>query len=175
MIAGSLAHDVVARCAGTAKAVRPLLLWGIGAMVLAYGLSCLNLITPPNTPTYSGLSSWLVAPPFVPPTHPVNLWTMSQRAGSVSYLMFGAGLSLAAYALFVWACDVCHWQLGIWRTLGTNALASYVIHGVLGWGFGAAIARQSPPGTVLVGLLLYLAICYVCVWLLEKKGVHWRI
>jgi len=175
MIAGSLAHDVVARYAESGKAVRLLLLWGAGSMALAYGLSCLNLLTSPNTPTQSGLGFWMVEPPFVPPTHPVNLWTMSQRAGSVSYLTFGAGLSLAAYALFVWACDVHRWQIGIWRTLGTNALAGYVIHGVVGWGFSAAIARRALPGTVLVGLLLYLAICYVCLRLLEKKGIHWRI
>ena len=116
------------------KAVRPLLLWGMVAMALGYGLSCRNLVTPPNALTETGLSSWLVAPPFVPPTHPVNLWTMSQRAGSVSYLTFGAGLSLAGYALFIWACDVRRWQIGIWRTLGTYALAGYVIHGVVGWG-----------------------------------------
>ena len=175
MIAGSVGYDVVAQSAAPRQAVRPLLLWGMVAMALGYGLSCLNLVTPPNALTATGLSSWLVAPPFVPPTHPVNLWTMSQRAGSVSYLTFGAGLSLAGYALFVWACDVRRWQIGIWRTLGTNALAGYVIHGMVGWGFSAAIARQSPLGLVLGALLLYLAICYGCVRLLEKKGIHWRI
>ncbi len=175
MIAGSFAYDVVVRSTEPGQGVRSLLLWGAGAMVLGYALSCLNLVTPPNTITEAGLGSWLVAPPFVPPTHPVNLWTMSQRAGSVSYLTFGAGFSLAVYALFVWACDGRRWQIGIWRTLGTNALAGYVMHGVVGWGFSAVIARRAPLGTVLVALLLYVSVCYGCVRLLEKKGIYWKL
>ena len=106
MIAGSLAHDILARTGKPGTAIGSLLGWGAGLMLLAYGLSCLNLLTPPNTPTHAGLCSWLVEMPFVPPTHPVNLWTMSQQAGSVTYLTFGAGLSLVLYAGFVWACDV---------------------------------------------------------------------
>ena len=175
MIAGSLAYDVMARLSEPSKAVRPLLLGGLGAMALGYGMSCLNLVTPPNTVSGTGLSSWLVAPPFVPPSHPVNLWTMSQRAGTVSYLTFGAGLSLALYALFVWACDVQRWQIGIWRTLGTNALAGYIIHEVVGWGFWPVIGWWSPSGEVLLALIFYLGICYACVRLLEKKGIYWRI
>jgi hypothetical protein len=54
-------------------------------MLLGYGLSCLNLLTAPKAPHNVGLRSWLVEPPFVLPTQPVNLWTMSQRAGSVTY------------------------------------------------------------------------------------------
>jgi hypothetical protein len=47
----------------------------------------------------------LVQPPFVMPTKPVNIWTMSQRAGSVSYLVFGGGFATALFAIFVCACD----------------------------------------------------------------------
>ena len=175
MIAGSLAHDVLTQQAEPAKAVRALWWYGVGVMVLGYGLSCLNLVTPPNSAASTGASSWLVAPPFVPPTHPVNLWTMSQRAGSVSYLTFGAGLALALYAGFVWACDICRWQLGIWRTLGTNALAGYVIHSIVALAFGPLLARRAPGGVVIVALLVYLGICYGGVRLLERKGIHWRI
>ena len=175
MIAGSLAHDLLTQPAEPAKAARALWWYGLGVMLLGYGLSCLNLVTPPNSVTATGASSWLVAPPFVAPTHPVNLWTMSQRAGSVSYLTFGAGLALALYAGFVWACDICRWQLGIWRTLGTNALAGYVIHCVVAIAFAPLLARQATVGVVVVALLIYLGICYGCVRLLERKGIHWRI
>ena len=175
MLAGSLAYDLLARTGKPGSAVGSLLGWGAGLMLLGYGLSCLNLVTAPNSPTHAGLCSWLVEPPFVPPAHPVNLWTMSQRAGSVTYLTFGAGLSLVLYAGFVWACDARRFQIGVWRTLGSNALAGYVIHGVADWGFSALLPRPAPLGTVLPALLLYLAICYGCVRVLEWKRIYWRM
>ena len=154
MIAGSLAHDILARTREPGNAIGPLLGWGAGLMLLGYGLSCLNLITPPNTAAHTGLGSWLVEPPFVPPTHPVNLWTMSQRAGSVTYLTFGAGLSLALYAGFVWAGDVRGFQIGVWRTLGSNALAGYVIHGVACWSFLSLLPRRAPLGNGAAGAVV---------------------
>jgi predicted acyltransferase len=175
MLAGSLAYDLLVRTGKPGNAVASLLGWGAGLMLLGYGLSCLNLVTAPNSPAHAGLGSWLVAPPFVPPTHPVNLWTMSQRAGSVTYLTFGAGLSLVLYAGFVWACDVRRFQIGIWRTLGSNALAGYVIHGVADLGVSSLVQRTAPVEKVLPALVLYLAICYGCVRFLEWKRIYWRM
>jgi predicted acyltransferase len=175
MIVGSLAHDILARNPDARAAVKPLWLWGVAAMAVGYGLSCLNLVTAPNSPAAVGPVAWLVQPPFVPPTFPVNLWTMSQRAGSVSYLMFGAGFSLALYALFVWACEVRRWQLGMWRTLGTNALAGYLIQAALGSLMEPFIPRHASLWLALGELVVFVAICYGCVWLLEKKNIYWRM
>jgi hypothetical protein len=175
MIAGSLAYDILVRTGKTGTAIGSLLRWGAGLMLLGYGMSCLNLITPPNTPAHSGLCFWLVEPPFVPPTRPVNLWTMSQCAGSVTYLTFGAGLSLVLYGGFVWACDTHRFQIGIWRTLGSNALAGYVIHGAACWSLLSLLPRRAPLGTVLPALLLYLVFCYGCVRVLEWKRIYWRM
>lgn len=174
MIAGSLAHDILIQQEAPARAWRPLLAWGVAAMVLGYGLSCLNRVTPPNLPQ-AGLASWLIEPPFVPPTQPVNLWNMNQRAGTVSYLTFGTGFSLAVYALFVWACEGRRWQLGLLRTLGTNALAAYVIHIVVGWAFHPMISSRASPPTVLLLLVLFLTVCCLSVRLLERKGIYWRM
>jgi hypothetical protein len=174
MIAGSLAHDVVARAGRAGSAIKPLLGWGAGLMLLGYGLSCLNLFTSPNL-AGAGVSSWLIEPPFVPPTHPVNVWTMSQRAGSVTYLTFGSGLSFMLYALFVWACDLRKFHVGVFRTLGSNALAGYVIHIVVGFGFSAFLSLRSPAAAVLPMLLLYLAVCYGSVRYLEWKRLYWRM
>jgi len=175
MIAGSLAHDLLVRTGKPGTAIGPLLGWGAGLMLLGYGLSCLNLVTPPNSPAHAGLASWLVEPPFVPPTRPVNLWTMSQRAGSVTYLTFGTGLSLVLYAGFVWAGDVRGFQIGVWRTLGSNALAGYMIHGVACWSFISLLSRKAPWGTVLPVFLAYMVICYGSVRVLERKRIYWRM
>jgi predicted acyltransferase len=175
MIAGSLAFDLMARSAKPQDAVRPLLLCGCAAMAFAYVFSCLNAVAPPNTPASGNAGFWLVEPPFVPPTHPVNLWTMSQRAGSVTYLLFGAGFSMGVVAMFVWACDVHRLQLGMWRTFGTNALAAYLIQAVIGGVVGQVIPKDAPLEIVLAGLFLFVGTCYVCVRMLEWKGIYWRM
>jgi hypothetical protein len=144
-------------------------------MLAGYAISCLNAITPPNVPAPEALTDWLIEPPFVPPSRPVNLWTMNQRAGSVSYLLFGAGFSMALYALFVWACDARRFQLGIWRTLGTNALAGYVIHMVVGACFYPIVSRRASLWVALAGLAAFIAVCYAGVRLLERKGIYWKL
>ncbi|MEX0977731.1 MAG: acyltransferase family protein, partial [Pirellulales bacterium] len=94
-------------------------------------------------------------PPFVPPPDPDhrkhNYWMMSQRAATVSYHTFAAGFSLALYALFYIACDVWGWQLGVFRTLGTNALVAYVLHGMVDRTVSAFMPRDSPGWYVTAG------------------------
>jgi hypothetical protein len=176
MIAGTLAHDILAAQKEARTAVPRLLSWGCLVMALGYALSCLNLVTPPNAPGDGGFGAWLLEPPFVPPTRPVNLWTMSQRAGSVSYLMFGAGFSMALYALFVWTCDLRRrWQIGMWRTFGTNALAGYLIQAAAGHLINPLMPKDAPLWLALGGLALFVATCYGCVRLLEWKGIYWRM
>src|SRR5262249_38081217 len=82
---GALACDAVAR--GGGGLLRRLAGWSLVLMALGYGLSCVG-----GAPA---------APPFVAPAGPVNLWTMSQRTGSISYLTFASGLSLLVYVTFV--------------------------------------------------------------------------
>ena len=174
-LAGSLAYDIVTG-GDRRAAVGRLIRWGLALMLLGYALSCLNLVTPPNSPRGGGVTSILIEPPFVPPTRPVNLWTMSQRAGSLSYLTFGAGLSMAIYALFVWACDVHGFQIGPLRTFGKNALAGYVIHGLVDqFVFKPFTARDMSLGATLAALALFLAICYGCLRALEKRGIFLRL
>ncbi|MEZ6049580.1 MAG: heparan-alpha-glucosaminide N-acetyltransferase domain-containing protein [Planctomycetaceae bacterium] len=56
-----------------------------------------------------------------------NAWMMSQRAGTVAYPTFAAGASLLMYLLFYIMCDKWGWQVPLFRTWGTNALAAYVL------------------------------------------------
>lgn len=118
VIAGSLALDVVRMPAG-GGAISRLLRGGVLAMAGGYGLACL---------TQGGV---VAAPPFLPPWHAADLWTMSQRAGSVSYLLFSSGFSLVVYAAFVWWSDRRGCSLGLFTDLGQNALVAYLIHMVV--------------------------------------------
>jgi predicted acyltransferase len=180
MIVGSLACDVVmgARTADPAAArplpVRRLAAWGLALVALGYVLACLNLVTPPNAPA-GGLSGLLVEPPFVPPSRPVNIWTMSQRAGSASYLVFGAGFSLAVYALFLAACDGRGMRLRLLDTLGKNALAAYVIHELVGEAVKPYAPRDAPLWYALASFGLFFLITWLFLRALEKRGIYLRL
>ena len=97
-------------------------------------------------------------PPFVPPpsSHQVDLWTMSQRTGSISYLTFSAGFSLAVYALFVLACDLGHFRSRLFRTFGVNALAAYIIHPLVAGAVKPYVPKDAPLWYVALRLRLLL-------------------
>ena len=187
-IAGTLAYDAmapyIAARAGPshppAAAARPpvgrLLAAGAVLMLLGYGLSCLNRVTPPNRPQDgAGVAEVLVEPPFVAPSRPVNIWTMSQRAGSVTYLTFAAGFSLAVYALFVVLCDLGPLQIGLLRTLGVNALAGYVLHDLVNEALHPLVPRDSPLWYVLAATVASIGICYLMLRYLEKHRIYLRL
>ncbi len=179
LLVGTLAYDAMSTSTTSNSAMKPvgkLLAWGAALMLVAYGLACLNRVTPPNS--LSAESGWLgvfVEPPFVPPSEPVNVWTMSQRSGSVSYLTFGAGFGLAVYALFVLACDIGPLQLGIFRTLGTNALAGYILHDLVAAAVKPWVPKDSPLWWVWVGFAVFLAICYVFLRYMEKHKLYLKL
>jgi predicted acyltransferase len=173
LLTGSLAYDLVA-VARPRVPVGRLLAWGTVLMLLGYALACLNCVTPPNT-AGPDLRSWLVEPPFVPPSRPVNLWSMSQRSGSVSYQTFAAGFALALYALFALACDRGGLRLGAFATLGSNALAAYIIHDLVDDAIKPYAPQDAPLWFVLIAFALFFAICYLFVRHLEKNQLFLRL
>jgi len=174
MIAGSLAYDMVLQ-GRQARPVAKLLAWGLALMLLGYVISCLNLMFATGLGTGASPGEVLVEPPFVPPSRPVDIWTMSQRAGSLSYLSFGAGLSFAVYALFVLLCDRNHLQLGLFRTLGTNALAGYLIHEIVAGAIKPLAPKDAPLWFVVAMIALFLGICYLFIRHLEKNKLFLRL
>ena len=150
------------------------LLWGSALMALGYALACLNAVTPPNS-AGTDWRSWLVEPPFVPPTAPVNMWSMSQRSGSLSYLTFAAGFSLALFGFFVAICDLGRLKLGILRTFGSNALAAYVIHYLVSAAVKPYAPKDAPFWYVAAAFALFLTICYLFVRHLEKHRLFLRL
>jgi predicted acyltransferase len=182
LLVGSLAYDAMA-ASRDRRPVGRLFVWGVAVMLLGYGFACLNRVTPPNAVSWDDPRALLVEPPFVPPAvgpdkqpiYPLNMWTMSQRAGSISYLTFGAGFSLALYALFVLLCDVASVQVGIFRTLGSNALAGYILHGLVADAVKPYVPRDAPGWYVWSAFALYLAITYLFVRHLEKHRLYLKL
>jgi predicted acyltransferase len=134
-----------------------------------------------------GASEILTEAPFVPPPHPDgrlgdsylfrqwNYWMMSQRGGTLSYLTFSAGFSMAVYLLFLLACDFAGWRLGVFRTFGTNALAGYVLHMLVDAAITPFVPRDSPAWYMWSMCALYMLIVYVLVRSLEKSNIYLRV
>jgi predicted acyltransferase len=171
LIVGTLAYDAVASL-GPGRSVGRLLGWSAVLMAVGYGLACTGAVL--SAPT-AGPTAWLVEPPFVPPTRPPDLWTMSQRAGSVSYLTFSAGFGLAVYALFVVAADLAQIRVGAFRTFGRNALVAYVLHPIVAGAIKPYAPKDAPLWYALAAFGLFFAITYLFVRHLEREKIFIRL
>lgn len=115
------------------------------------------------------------SPPFLKPdftAKQVDLWTMSQRTGGVTYLAFAAGFGLLVLAGFVAACDLGPWRVGLFRTFGSNALAAYLVHMMVNDAVQPFVPRDSPAGWVALGLAASLGLSYLFVRALERRGIY---
>jgi predicted acyltransferase len=178
LLAGTLAYDMYAASRDRKRLAARYLAVGAAVMALAYGLSCLHLAPSDIDEWRFDVSVGAAPPPLVhidakPPTN--DLFTMSQRSGSLTYPLFGAGVSLAVLALFVLACDVGSFRLGVFRTFGSNALAAYIIHGMVNSAVKPFVPKDAPMWYVLGACALALALCYVFVRSLEKNKLYLKM
>jgi hypothetical protein len=197
MLVGSLACDAV-----LGNSLRPnvckMLAWSAALMLLGYGISCgtrlydvqaseENLPELSTTPVLPPTSHWqgrdfaslLAEPPFVqPPSFKLrqgNYWMMSQRSGTVSYLIFSAGFSLAVFVLFHLACDGLGWQIGLFRTLGTNALLAYILGSVIGGPIQRLTNENTPLLPSLAAFGCSILGVYLALRILEWKKIYIRV
>ena len=132
-------------------------------MAAGYALSCL-----------SNGGGW-AAPPFVANTQPHDLWTMSQKAGSTSYLLFSAGFSIAVYAIFRILCDARGWSLQLFHDLGSNALAAYILHNLVMDTMEKFAPKDSPAWWALgTGALHFGPVWWMVRWL-NSKNLYLRL
>lgn len=165
MLVGSLAYDAMIdrEVHQRWRAAPGLLGWSIVLMAAGYGLA--------------SLGGGFAAPPFTPPAsdHVVDLWTMSQRTGSVSYLTFAAGFSLFVYAAFVVLSDKWGLQVGVFRTFGTNALAAYMLHPMVSLAVRPYLPNDAPLWYAAAGTAVYFWINYILIRYLEKNGLFLKL
>ncbi|HMP02138.1 MAG TPA: heparan-alpha-glucosaminide N-acetyltransferase domain-containing protein [Gemmatales bacterium] len=178
LLLGAVAADVVQRGARGLE-MGLLLLCGLSFMALGYGLSAVDRV---GAWMQGDLMRW-PAPPFLPPwdrpahapTPLIEFWTMSQRVGTVSYQTFAAGFALVVYLLFWVAADVGRLGVGLFRTLGSNALAAYVIHIVVIDCVRPMTPRDAPLWFALLALALVLGLTWFLTRGLEKQGIFLRL
>jgi predicted acyltransferase len=127
----------------------------------------------------SPLGTQLAEPPFVPPPNAErrqwNYWMMSQKAGSISYQIFAAGLSLALFNLFFLINDIWGRQWSLFRTFGTNALIVYVLHGIVIDAIRPFVPKDAPLWYLLGALVAFFIVSWVVVRHLERQKVFFRV
>jgi Heparan-alpha-glucosaminide N-acetyltransferase, catalytic len=154
----------------------------------------LSLATNPVLPAWDRwkgrpLGAFFAEPPFIAPPaddprvdpppwieHRLrNYWMLGKRMPNLSFMIFATGFQFVLLGLFVSACDMAGWQLGLFRTLWTNPLAAYFIHGMMALVLALALPHDAPLTWCLAGFAAAFLITYLLVRELEKRGLYWRL
>jgi predicted acyltransferase len=162
-LTGSLAYDLIARQRDPASSIAKLAVWSAGMMFLGYSMSCLG----------GQLAAWPFTPP--PSAETPDLWTMSQRTGSASYLTFAAGFSLGVYCIFVAISDMAGRQSALLRIFGQNALAAYIVHPMVAGAIKPYLPRDAPSWYVGAGFCAYFIICVLFNRFLARHGLFLKL
>ncbi|MFN6302170.1 MAG: heparan-alpha-glucosaminide N-acetyltransferase domain-containing protein [Planctomycetota bacterium] len=123
--------------------------------------------------------AWLAEAPFVKPPDATkrqwNYWMMSQRAGTLSYLTFAAGFSLAVFVLFYVLCDIGKFEIPLFKTFGVNALAAYVLHDLTSNAIQPFFPKDSPAWYAFSGLFLFCFITWLILRSLQSQKIFLRV
>jgi hypothetical protein len=100
---------------------------------------------------------------------------LGKRMPNLSFMTFATGFQFVLFGLFMAACDIGGLRVGLFRTLGTNPLAAYFIHGMMGLALALLLPHNASLGYCLAGFAIAFGITYLLVRSLEKHGLYWRL
>lgn len=117
--------------------------------------------------------------PFTGPgpkeTVKLNEWTMSQRAGSVTYTLFGAGFAVLVYQLFRVLSDRLKFNVPVFDQFGRHALAAYIIHDMVAGMVKPFTPRDAPAWYVLSAFAVYFGVSWLFVRYLDRNKLFLRL
>lgn len=160
VIAGSMLRT---RDEGERLSARAIAAAGLAAVGFGYAMSCLS---------HGGV---LAAPPFVEPGHERDVWTASQQTAGASYQFVGAGVAMLVFAVCRWLADVRGVQWALFTTLGKNALAAYVLHGLVEDFVDPFVPKDAPLWWVGVGFAAFFAVTWAMLRGMERQGLFVRL
>lgn len=148
---------------GDRLSARAIGLAGFAVLALGYATSCLS---------HGGV---IAAPPFVEPWHERDVWTASQQTAGASYQFVGVGVAMVVFALCRWLADARGVQFSMFRTFGRNALAAYVLHGLVEDFVDPFVPKDAPLWWWAVGCSVFFAITWAMLRGMEKQGLFVRL
>ena len=201
MLFGAIAYDVLTTRTSWESAWR---LFGLGVvlMLIGYAANCLTTLydtdkgrspcspggemaESPVMPPWKNMQgrsseSLLATAPFVTPPprsiRPDNYWEMNKKIVSIPFCLFSSGFALAALRdLHPALRRRVHCESELFRTLGQNPLAAYILHHEVEKAVRAVVPGDSPLWYCLVGLAVFFAISYMFVRYLEKHNFYLRL
>ena len=105
----------------------------------------------------------------------VNYWMMDKRIVSITFILFSTGFAFALYGIFVLACDRLGLSLGIFRILGQNPLAAYIIHHQTEKVVQLVVPKDSPLGWCLMGLAFFFILTMLFMSYLDRHRIYLRL
>ncbi len=154
LICGTITANVVNEGVDPRNVLRML---GCGALLI------IPTVVVSNHHMFLMYADMTVTIPFIHPENveflrrAANYWTMSQRAGSVTYTLFGSGFSLALFAIFRLVVDGFGFKWSYLDLLGRHALVAYVAHDLVMDTVKPFVPKDAPAWYVLLGFGVVLA------------------
>ncbi|MCA9041125.1 MAG: hypothetical protein KDA65_12305, partial [Planctomycetaceae bacterium] len=203
MLAGSLSYDFVNKFNISWKSAGQMAALGAILMVVGYLGSIPSTMYNLNGENQAELANQereFAEHPFVPPSEAVsehsftdwfpplpilqsdeewqvarNYWMMSKRIVSLPYVLFSIGFCFALFAFFIAMSDILGVKIGVFRTLGTNALIAYAVHFLVLRYVAGLFPQGAPDWFKFVQFGFFFAIMYLILFSLERRKLFIRL